>query len=73
MPAGLEPIVASYRSLPTQDHVEPFLNRMNIEVSLVFSRISCGNASSMRRLPECGLTAVQMARRACSNSGRQCQ
>ena len=54
-------------------HVEPFLKRMNISLSLVLARIEIGNASSMRRLPVCGLTAVQIALRACAYSGRQCQ
>jgi hypothetical protein len=51
-------------------HVEPFLKRMNICCSSFESRSSGGNASSIRRLPVCGLTAVQIALRACSYSGK---
>ena len=57
----------------TTCHVLPFLNRMNISASFVFARNSSGKASSMRRLPVTGLTAVQMALRPCVYSGSMCQ
>src|ERR1700693_1517401 len=59
MPAGELPTAASYRSEPTTCQVEPFLKRINISDSLVLTRRSYGYASSMLRLPVCGLTAFE--------------
>jgi hypothetical protein len=73
MPAGELPTAASYRSEPTTCQVEPFLKRINISDSLVLTRSSCGKASSMRRLPVCGLIAVQMALRPWLYAGSICQ
>src|ERR1700722_14422459 len=73
MPAGELPTAASYRLEPTTCQVEPFLRRMNISDSLVLTRRSCGKASSMRRLPVCGFTALQIAFLPCEYAGSICQ
>jgi hypothetical protein len=72
-PAGGEPTSELKLSDPTMCSAEPDLKRIIISFSRVVSRSACGNASSMRRRPLCGLTASQIARRPCAASGSMCQ
>ena len=72
-PYGGEPMPAPKLSLPLICHVLAFaLHVIIISVSRLTNSAS-GNASSMRRMPVCGLIAVQIAVRAWSFIGNMCQ
>src|SRR5579863_1674236 len=71
IPTGGEPTNDSTLSEPSSWKVDPLTNSIIISFSSSRATIAFGNASEIRRNPECGFTAVHITLRACDCVGRQ--